>query len=325
MANLDPVPALVRAVPLVGLTALGLGPLAGLGSSSPNLVEFQRSQKGRWTAFDSAGVVGRRLVLLTHAFGGALTPEQLDFQTTGADRSVIESELTRMIDADLVSRDPDGTLGIDSDLSELLGGATHSMADSQATSNDQLLAICRRLHIAAPSHKQDRIDAIAAHFADPEMGPLALKGLSKAARALLDRIVTIAGPFVTDGDRLGLYHLEFLQLGDRRHNLKVVHHHGANPLADLVDYGFVGVNQWERKLWLWREVLLPELGGGPTPGPGGEPPGGDPGARHRGAARPGLAPLGPGPAAGAEEQRAPAGQDGDRHHGQGAWRAGRHG
>lgn len=256
MANLDAAPPIVRAVPLVGLSALGLGPFAGYSDgSSSQLGQFQTSHKGRWLALDSAGVVGRRLVLLTHACGGILTPEQLRFQTAGADSALIEAELARMVDAELLSRHTDGTLAIGDDLRQLLGGSTHSMADSQATTADQVLAICRRLQINAPSRKQERIDAIAAHFADPETGPLAVKRLGKRARDLLDRIVATAGPFVTDGERLGLYHHDLLQLSDRRYNLRVVRDNHANPLAELVDCGFVGINHWEQKLWLWQEVF----------------------------------------------------------------------
>ncbi len=247
-----------RAAALVTITAFGFGPLGRTGPSSPSskFASFRSSLEGYLLALDSAGLIGRQLINVGRAFGGSITAEQLRFQVEGADQTQIEAELQRLAAAELVELDPEGSIHVDEIMAAYHGSLLLSMSDKQAISSDQLQHICRQLSINAPGKKDDRIAAIAAHFADGAERQLVLKGLGAKARSLLGRIVEIAGPRVITAEHLGLGRYQLQQVSAPRYS-----QHRPQlpselaPLAELVARGIVGVAEWEGTLWIWREAL----------------------------------------------------------------------
>lgn len=256
---LDVATALVdyaRAVPLNALTAYGFGPLGRPGTRpAERLASLRQTSQGAWAALDTAGVTERRLLTVVAALGGSATRSQLAFQTSAAAPGVITSALERLEAAGLVVVGTDGHVELTPTIRDQIPGATISMADPQATTSEDLARICSCLGLRAANRKQERIDAIAATYADPAAAERIRNELSQDARVLLDRIVAAAGPGTTRPEAVGVNgYLLRSALPPRYGTNGVPPKPEVAALYELTGRGIVGVAAWEHELWIWREA-----------------------------------------------------------------------
>lgn len=132
----------------------------------------------------------------------------------------------------------------------------NAMAALDALNSDVLQKICRSLRIAVPKRKQERLDAIAAAFADRESCAVIRRDLSAAARELLDKIALLAGPVRIDAEMVGIpgyqvrYAVPSHYPGYLPPNLDPI----VGVLSELTHRGIVGVSEWDSELWIWREA-----------------------------------------------------------------------
>lgn len=245
-----------RAVPLNALTAYGFGPLGRPGPRpAEQLASLRQTPQGAWAALDTAGVTERRLLTVVVALGGSASHTELAFQTATAAPGVISAALERLEASGLVVVGTDGHVELAPTIRDRIPGATISMADAQATTSDDLARICSCLGVRTANRKQERIDAIAATFADPTAAERVRNELSHDARILLDRIVAVAGPGTTRPEAVGVNGYLLRSALPPRYGT-----HGAPPrpevaaLYELTGRGIVGVAAWEHELWVWREA-----------------------------------------------------------------------
>jgi hypothetical protein len=251
------------AAPLAACQAYGLGPYLGTASGSPTgrLEKLRQSAAGVVTVADSAGRTGQQLLNLLVWAGGTISSERLAFETTGADPSEVMTAVERLADAHLASSDGAGGLCLDGTVADLSASIGRSLNDQNATTSDVMEFICRRVVGGkVPSRKQERIDAVAACFADPARRPAILAKLSTDARELLEVIADRAGPRVISAEAVGitgygLYEAQPPRYAFQRSEVKPE----LAPLAELARLGIVGIDSHERCLWIWREAW-PVLG-----------------------------------------------------------------
>jgi hypothetical protein len=256
MGSLATTERLIRAAPALAITAAGLGPPGRiLGPGSQTLDDLRHGPEGHLLAIDTAGVIGRRLLQLVATFGGTMTDEELRFQAGQADLSLVASELERLISAGLLEMHAGGEVRLPATLLPHLVPIP-SMTDHGSLTSDEARLICRRLDIATPTRKGERIAAINAHFRSEEGRRLVLKGLSAASRRLFDEIAARAPHGAAPAAELGL------GWGDLNGARSAIRRYGAprsnrsaGPLHGLVERGIVGVSEWEGTVWLWREAL----------------------------------------------------------------------
>ncbi|CAN5494901.1 helicase-associated domain-containing protein [soil metagenome] len=245
-----------RAVPLNALTAYGLGPLARSGTKPrADLRSMRSTLDGAWAAVDTAGVIGRRLLTVVAALGGSATRQQIDFQTSAAEPGVIDGALERLEASRLLVVRADGGVELAAVVRDHIPGSTISMADPNAITTDALSRICRTLDVRAGTKKQDRIDSIAAAFADPDERERIGGDLSAEASALLARIVDAAGAGTTTPDAVGVHtYLLHSDLVPRFPGRGGAVRPEIEPLRELTSRGIVGISEWHHDLWIWREA-----------------------------------------------------------------------
>lgn len=250
----------VRAAPLVAITAHGLGPLnPGLpGHSSRQRFRTLRSSDfALMAALDTAGRVGNQILGLVGASGGAITAEAWARETADADPAELAIALDRLYAARLLEQDlvADGTLSLGVKLGDWWQNAQISLADQHVVTSDALSFMCRELGLKVPSRKQDRIDAIAALFADPAGRSGIRKGLSGPALDLLASIADRAsiGAIGVDVFGFGSYSLHQVEPARSAFQRAPIRPELA-PLYELTSRGIVGVSSYEDELWIWQEA-----------------------------------------------------------------------
>jgi ribosomal protein S19E (S16A) len=244
-----------KVVPLNALSAYGFGPLARKGSAPLNaLASLRRSSDGVWAAIDTAGVTGRRLLVVLGALGGSSSRQQLEFQTAQAAPGVLDATLARLERAGLVTAGPDGRVEVTTLARGHLPPTTISLAESELTS-DALALICRALGLKAPTKKHERLAAITRTFSDKAACGRIRSELTPGALALLDRVVAAAGPGVAPAESIGLtgYVLHAGQAPRFAMRL-VAREPEVEALSELTSRGIVGVSPWDPHVWVWREA-----------------------------------------------------------------------
>lgn len=249
------------ATPFAATEWLGLGPFSQPSRTSESrLRKLAPTSNTLWTALDSIGATGARLVSVLLWCGGEISGDRLAVETPSADPGDLEESIERLVGAGMVVRSASGGLVLRDDVRSSLAPIAVSMADQNAITSEQLAQVCI-VHsiVRAPTRKQERIDLLAARFADPE-GRARLRGsLSDRARRLLSQIADVAGPRVVDVASVGLPSSEYTlsradtpryAFGRDRQNAP----DEVAPLAELTAHGIVGLDPWERKVWIWREA-----------------------------------------------------------------------
>lgn len=247
--------------PFAATEWLGLGPFSQPARATESrLRQLAPTSNMLWAALDSIGVTGQRLVSLLVWHGGAISRDVLAVETPGADANDLDESIERLVAAGLVTRSPSGGLELATPAKSLLAPIGLSMADQNAITSDELGQVCQVNGIVrAPTRKQERIDLLVARFGDPEEGGRVLASLSAGARELLADIADAWGPRVVDVASVGLPSSEYAlsrattpRYAFSRDRANVPEE--VAPLAELTARGIVGLNSWERKLWIWREA-----------------------------------------------------------------------
>lgn len=248
----------VAAAPLAACQAYGLGPFLHTGSGSPTrrLNKLRESDDGVMTAAESAGRTGQQLLNLLVWAGGKISSEKLAFETAEADPAELVAAVERLADAGLATSDGAGGLCLDATVASMSAPIGLSLNDQNAITSDVMEFICRGVVGGkVPSRKQERIDAVTGAFADPARRPAILAQLGTDARKLLDAIADRAGPRVISADAVGitaygLHEAQPMRYAFQRREVKVE----MAPLAELAGLGIVGIDSYERRLWIWREA-----------------------------------------------------------------------
>ena len=245
-----------RAVPLNALTAYGYGPLGRPGAKpAARLTSLRETTQGAWAAVETAGVIGRQLLQVLAALGGSASRQHLEFQTSAAAPGVLRDALDRLAAAELVDIRTDGHVELAAVIRGGIPSASISMTDQNAITTEAVALICRTLGVKPSAKKQERIDVIARTFADARTAEAIRRDLSADARALLDRIVSAAGPGSTSPDAVGLTHyLLHSAAAPRDAFQRVPQRPEGAALHELTSRGIVGVAEWEQTLWVWREA-----------------------------------------------------------------------
>lgn len=259
--------------PLAACAALKLGPFgpAHPGAAPPTdrrralRAALPASPLAVTTAIETAGRTARQLLTVLRWWGGAIADEALDAEAAGADAASVAEALTRLADTGLVARArvavaPSGRGPtrqgwlLTPVADELLGPIGTSLRDPNAVTTDVLARICRRLAITVPSRKDERIDAVVAHFADPDGRAATLAELDDDAirlvHAIADRGPRPVSPMEVGIEAYDLHSAEAPRYGMHARSPRPE----LAPLATLVALGIVGLDSWDRRLWIWREA-----------------------------------------------------------------------
>lgn len=241
------------------MRAHGLGP-AGTAGDRPvaSLEDYRRSTRGTWYAMESIGRTARQVVSILISLDDSATAAQLAFQTRNADPHDLADAMVRLEAAGLIVRDTKGGAELSTGLEQIRTKQTISLGDQHATTNDVLARICRTLGIPTPSRKQERVDAIAAVFADPSAVAKIRSELSVEALDLAERIASAAGPTPVHSDDVGLpgYQIRHASPSPYTHARQIPSY--ADPsvhaLAELASRGIVGIADYESEVWIWGEA-----------------------------------------------------------------------
>ena len=246
-----------RAVPLNAIEVL-LPRRSSRSRSAATLLSLRDSDRGLWNAIDSAGRTGRSIMTVLAALGGDATPQQFAFQTAAADVDDLAEATDRLCAAGLVERRADGSLSLAGRLAAR--SPIPSMADPNMINSDVLAVICRRVGVATPipTRKSDRIDAIAAVFADTTEAARVRGSLPGLAQQLLDEIARVGGVSMIDPERIGVesYLLRYAAPSpyQQRFPEYLRDNHRLLALRDLAAVGIVGLGEWGGDVWIWREA-----------------------------------------------------------------------
>lgn len=251
------------AAPLAASQAYGLGPFARTVSGSPTrrLGKLRESAEGVMTAAESAGRTGQQLLNLLVWAGGKISAEMLAFETTGADPAELSAAVERLADAGLAAGDGAGGLCLDGTVAGMSAPIGLSLNDQNAITSDVMEFVCRGVVGGkVPTRKQERIDAVTSAFADPARRPAIMAKLSVAALELIQAIADQAGPRVISAEAVGitaygLHEAQPVRYAFQRREVKTE----MAPLAELAGLGIVGIDSYERRIWIWREAW-PALG-----------------------------------------------------------------
>lgn len=246
------------AVPLNAIEALQSAGSSRSTKAATTLQSLRDNDRGLWNAIDSSGRTGRAIITVMAALGGEATAPQFAFQTRDADAADLTEALDRLMAAGLVERTSGGSLRLAARLRAV--SPIPSMADPNMITSDALAIICRRLGVAKPipTRKSDRIDAIAAIFADATRAQLVRGSLSKVARETLDEIACRGAVGPIDPERIGVESYLLRYAAPSPYKQRFPEHLRANArlvgLVELASAGIVGVAEWGSDIWIWREA-----------------------------------------------------------------------
>lgn len=250
---------LAAAVPLAATEWLGLGPFHQPRRAAPSrLTSLEASSASMYTAVDTAGTTGRRLLSVLSWYGGSITADELAAETPGASPDDLSESIDRLCVAALIERRASGDVHLVPALGEVMEPLGVSYADPNAITTDELAQVCKALAITpTPTRKADRIEAIRNAFSWSLLPGQILDDLSLSARALLTRIADVAGPGVVDPVAVSLprhsIHLASTsRFAFRRDSANLSDELAA--LAELTARGIVGLAPWDDGLWIWREA-----------------------------------------------------------------------
>ncbi len=259
---IDPLSEYASSFPLAAISAAGYGPLAYLHrTATPEaaLNSLRTSPDGKMLALDTCGVTGLQLLRLGLLTGGEITEELLAREAAGADQRHIHEALRRLTLAGLLQEAAGeaDTWVIDEEVRDWFANPAASLADPHAITSDELTWICKELDLEVPSRKQEKIDAIAALYADPQESAEVMEALSEGAREMIDRIADAGGPTAiyaaaADVETYELYGAR----GRGRNHLRAVptRSQRAAHLDELTAKGLVGFSPYEETVWIWREA-----------------------------------------------------------------------
>jgi len=267
MKSVDELTDYLNAVPLVAIAAYGLGPVRlGDPSNSPRarLGTLRGSQLGHYTAIDTAGTIGRQLLSVVTEHGGEISAEVLAQETGDVGVEALVDATDRLCAAGVLQRCANstgsgqaqaGSLALSADVRGWFGPNSVSMRDQHAITNESLALICKELGVAVPARKQERIDVVAEVFANPQHRAAVEAALSPAARATLEGIVSRGGPGVVPAGMVGLEVYDLHLAAAPRYAIRQI---PSSPelsaLLELTSRGIVGVSEYEREIWVWREA-----------------------------------------------------------------------
>ena len=245
------------AAPIATIVATGFGRPGGRSPGrTESIAAFVESRQGIWTVVESAGRIGRRLLTVIGALGGAMTAEQLAFQTPGADPVDIDDAVDRLVAAGALMRvGRDGAVALSPAAKRFVAVPSISLADQNAITSDVLAIIGRALGLSGVSRKQDRIDQIATLFADPAGQQRVRAALSDEAVSLLGQIAETAGPGAMAPEPLGIAGHQLHSAEAARFPFQRAPVRGeVAALYELTSRGIVGVAGYEHKVWIWIEA-----------------------------------------------------------------------
>ena len=245
-------------VPINALTAFGFGPFARGGTERPDhrLARLQSSLEGIWSAVETIGVTARELIAVLAAAGGELSAEQFAFQTAAAPPDIISEALDRLVVAGVAQRVDGGAVAFTSTVRDVIVTTTRSIGDQGGPLSDSLAVMCRRLGLDPGTRKQDRVDAIAAAFADPARHAAIRERLSPAALTLLGRIAAESAGATVPSEVVGIESYFLRLLSPSRY---AAHRRGETraeleALDELAVHAMVGIGEYDGELWIWREA-----------------------------------------------------------------------
>ena len=258
-------PATIRyaeAVPLGAFTAAGLGPLGTPKGKSfeQRLANFAGAEIGLLAALDSCGATATLILGVVGAFGGVIDANRLTTETESADRDEITASIDRLVDSGLLEWRSDGDdLAFTAGLVRLwnAAGQSISMADPNAITSDALSVMCKHHGLQPGSNrKDDKIAALAELFADPSKAARIRDSLSPLAADLLDAIADTGGLTAVDAEQVGLPGSDLYMADAPRyaHLRPAPRHEGLAVLSELTATGLVGVNEYERSVFIWVEA-----------------------------------------------------------------------
>ncbi len=238
----------LRAVPLLGVHAFGVASGPRPGNPATRLRQWRIGGEAAWVAARTAGVTGLQLLRVFATLGGEVTRAQIEQQTPGLDADDLDRELARLAAGELIVLQPDGSAALRPQAVGLVPEVAVSMASDDAPITSEALAgICRTLGINPPARKQERIDAIADFFADPDNAARIRAELSEEAWDLLLRL---ADADRSDDDlddyafaaRMVRFRSNFAHRDPR-----------IDVLHELMSRGLIG-SGWDAQLWVWRQA-----------------------------------------------------------------------
>jgi hypothetical protein len=252
----QPLSEFARAVPYLAVSAYGLGPDFVFGANpQQQLASLRSSREGLWGAVETAGSMGRQLLQVLATLDGNATSEQIAFQTRSANQESVSAGLDRLEAARLIERRPDGSVILSKQVAPFISRSTTSMSDQDAVRSDELAHVCKSLGLKPPSRKQERIDAIAAVFADEATAATVYSELSSAAQELLAKIVDIAGVGPLAPEKLDLNRFSLRTFDSPYYTYQgTAEGQQLQALKELTNRGIVGISDWDYQLWIWHEA-----------------------------------------------------------------------
>ena len=247
------------AVPLAATECLGLGPFdRGRRPPPSKLTQMSLSRSAIYAAVETAGITGRMILTMLSWYRDELSEKALATEALGADPADLAATVDRLEAGGLVERSPNGVLSRTRAVQEIMAPVGVSLADQNAVTSDELGQICQQLRITPmPKRKQDRVDAITSRFADAD-APTRLRGaLSEHAWVLFERIAEAGGHYGIDPSRVRLGEVSLHSATTPRYAFarnRTGLHPEVAPLAELTANGIIGLAEWDRELWIWREA-----------------------------------------------------------------------
>jgi hypothetical protein len=256
----DPMPDHIRELPEVLRNRMYLEPV--VPTSTLDLVAAIAAPATIDDIMRGLGLTEQRLLLEGAWRGGSLELDQLlDEWIAGGhgsiagmpDRRQLEVALTRLRMCLLVLPEQSGMpwMQIAPDTLLRVGLPGRSAAEGFAYAvSDELLATLTAVGVKDPPRLRDERAALLVKLLrDRTHLERVLSTLSSESRGVFDFLMGMPGP--VDPFRLGLSSAVSL---DRRHR-RNAHLAEGRPLYELYDVGWIGVDVYERDVWLWREVV----------------------------------------------------------------------
>ncbi|MDZ7732583.1 MAG: hypothetical protein U5R31_05200 [Acidimicrobiia bacterium] len=242
---------------------LGLGPFDQPRRRKPSrLTSMTLTSATVLSTINTLGVTASQILSVLSWYRGKVTPATLDRGDAGGRRRRGRRGRGATVawpPASSHARAPTARFALAEVAADVLAPIGVSLADPERQSPPTISSrMCQALGISPlPTRKQERIDAISEHFADPDARDGIRSRLSKKARALLEEIAYAAGPQVIDPLAVGLGQYALHRAGGPRRRPawdRSPMPNDSRALAALTERGIVGADAWDEALWIWREA-----------------------------------------------------------------------